>query len=349
MKDKKKMTVAVLFGGCSAEYEVSLQSACSVIESLNPDKYEVVLLGITRQGEWKKYSGGLEDIRNDRWSSSSTCVPAIISPDRLTHGILVLTPEKTEKLPIDLAFPVLHGKNGEDGTLQGLLEMAGIPCAGCGMLSSSLCMDKDIAHRLVNLTGIKTSASVVVESDMHLTEKTNHLLYPLFVKPVKAGSSFGITNITDPGELKFAVGKAFCYDKKVIIEEAVPGFEVGCAVLGSQSLIIGNLDEIELSRGFFDYTEKYTLETSKIHLPARLDQETTDRIKKAAETIYKTLNCSGFARVDFFVTPEKEIIFNEVNTIPGFTTHSRYPNMLKNVGLSFEKILDEIIRLGVES
>ena len=215
--------------------------------------------------------------------------------------------------------------------------MAGIPFAGCGVLSSSLCMDKDIAHKLVNLTGIKTSASVVVESDMHLTEKTNHLLYPLFVKPVKAGSSFGITKITDPGELKSAVGKAFCYDRKVIIEEAVPGFEVGCAVLGSQSLITGNLDEIELSRGFFDYTEKYTLETSKIHLPARLDQETTDKIKKAAETIYKTLNCSGFARVDFFVTPEKEIVFNEVNTIPGFTTHSRYPNMLKSVGLSFEK------------
>jgi D-alanine---D-serine ligase len=184
---------------------------------------------------------------------------------------------------------------------------------------------------------------------MHLTEKTSHLHYPLFVKPVKAGSSFGITKITEPGELKSAVDKAFCYDRKVIIEEAVPGFEVGCAVLGSQSLIIGNLDEIELSRGFFDYTEKYTLETSKIHLPARIDQETTDKIKNAAETIYKTLNCSGFARVDFFVTPEREIVFNEVNTIPGFTTHSRYPNMLKSVGLSFEEILDEIIRLGVES
>ncbi len=348
----KHKTIAVLFGGRSTEYEVSLQSACSVIENLNPEKYHVILLGITRQGKWLKYSGDISRIQNDTWQEHHSCVPAIISPDFDMHGILVIEGEKITKIPIDVAFPVLHGKNGEDGTIQGLLEMACIPCVGCGTLSSALCMDKDMAHRLVCLAGIKTPNCIILYSsisDDDLSRRTMHLKYPLFVKPVNAGSSFGITKVFNQNGLAEAVSVAFQHDRKVIIEECIDGFEIGCAVLGNETLTIGKVDEIELSQGFFDYTEKYTLKTSKIHMPARIDEGTANRIRKTAAAIYRTLGCEGYARVDMFLTPENEIVFNEVNTIPGFTTHSRYPNMLKGIGMTFRQIIDELIRLAMTS
>lgn len=346
----KQTTIAVLFGGCSTEYEVSLQSACAVIENLNPEKYNLIQLGITRQGQWFKYSGDTSSIINDTWWQHPSCVPAVLSPDRATHGILVLDGAKITEIPIDAAFPVLHGKNGEDGTVQGLLELAGIPCVGCGMLSSALCMDKDIAHRLVRLAGVKTPKSIVIYppiGDKELFEQVSCLQYPLFVKPANAGSSFGITKVLKPEELAAAVHAAFQHDQKVVIEEAVNGFEVGCAVLGKELLTTGKVDEIELSQGFFNYTEKYTLKTSKIHMPARISPNTADRIRETAIIIYRALECKGFARVDLFLTPDDEIIFNEVNTIPGFTAHSRYPNMLKGIGMTFGQIVDELIRLAI--
>lgn len=348
----KKKTIAVLFGGCSTEYEVSLQSASSVIRNLNPEKYDIVLLGITRQGEWKKYNGPVERIQDNTWMGHPSCVPTVISPDRNTHGILTLENSKTATVHIDAAFPVLHGKNGEDGTLQGLLEMAGIPCVGCGILSSSICMDKDIAHKLVQLSGVKTPPSVALYagwSNDGLHKITERLSYPLFVKPANAGSSFGITKVPSLDELPHAVEAAFQHDRKVVIEQAVEGVEVGCAVLGNNEPILGEVDEIELSDGFFDYTEKYTLKTSKIHMPARIDTDTAERIKQTAAMIYSVLDCRGFARVDMFLTPEGEIVFNEVNTIPGFTSHSRYPNMLKGIGMTFEEIVDALIRLATEA
>ncbi|MCX7748070.1 MAG: D-alanine--D-serine ligase VanG [Clostridia bacterium] len=348
----KRKKVVVLFGGCSTEYEVSLQSAYSVITNLNPKKYEAILIGITRQGAWLRFFGALEKIRNNTWVDGGDCVPAIISPDRNIHGLLEFHDDRTVTTKIDVAFPVLHGKNGEDGTLQGLLTMAGIPFAGCGTLCSAMCMDKDIAHKIVNLAGIKTPRSIVLRSgftDAELSKQISCLTFPLFVKPANAGSSFGITKVFQKNELYDAVTVAFQHDNKVIIEEAVDGFEVGCAVLGKESLVIGEVDEIELAHGFFDYTEKYTLKTSKIHMPARIDPDTAKRIKQTASVIYRALDCSGFARVDLFLTPEKEIIFNEVNTIPGFTSHSRYPIMLKGIGITFEQIVDASISLAINS
>ncbi len=347
----KKKTIAIIFGGCSTEYEVSLQSAASVISNVDREKYQLVLLGITRQGEWLKYDGELADIQKDTWSSHPSCVRAVISPDRNTHGILVLKEGKVSSVTIDAVFPVLHGKNGEDGTVQGLLAMAGIPCVGCDMLSSALCMDKDIAHKLVGQEGIIIPRSITLyayEASEDLLQRTTSLRYPLFVKPVNSGSSLGISKVDQAEGLQKAVENAFLYDRKVIIEEAVDGFEVGCAVLGNQALIIGEVDEIELSQGFFDYTEKYSLKSSRIHMPARIDNELANRIKRVAAKIYKLLGCSGFARVDLFLTPEQEIVFNEVNTIPGFTSHSRYPNMLKGIGMSYEQIIDQLISLAVE-
>ena len=246
---------------------------------------------------------------------------------------------------------MLHGKNGEDGTVQGLIELAGIPLVGCDSLSSVLCMDKDRAHKLAGLAGVKTPLAVVFSgllSDDLIFEKTSHLTYPLFVKPVKAGSSFGITKVYTKEQLPDAVKNAFQHDNQVIIEENVDGFEVGCAVLGNKDLIIGEVDEIELTEGFFDYTEKYTLKSSKIHMPARINDELKDKIKKTATSIYRALGCSGFARVDMFIAEKGEIVFNEVNTIPGFTSHSRYPNMMKGIGLQFDDIVDKLIQLGLE-
>jgi D-alanine---D-serine ligase len=344
--------VAVIFGGCSTEYEVSLQSAYSVITNLHPDKNEPILLGITRQGAWWRYYGAPEKIRQGTWMDSSDCVPAVISPDRSHHGLLEFHGDKVITTRLDVAFPVLHGKNGEDGTIQGLLTMAGIPFAGCGTLSSAACMDKDHAHKIAHLAGIKTPPSVVLRSqctDADLMEQISELTFPLFVKPANAGSSFGITKVLRKDAVSAAVAVAFQHDHKVIIEQAVEGFEVGCAVLGNDALTVGEVDEIELSHGFFDYAEKYSLKTSKVHMPARIDPDTAARIKRAASVIYRALDCSGFARVDFFLTPEKEILFNEINTIPGFTSHSRFPNMLKGIGMTFEQIVDTAISLAINA
>jgi D-alanine---D-serine ligase len=349
----KRKKIAILFGGCSTEYPISLQSASSIISNLDSDRYEKILIGITREGSWFRYYGTVDQIQSDTWyTQSELCIPVMISPDRKLHGIIELQTGGFKTTKLDAVFPVLHGKNGEDGTVQGLLELSGIPLIGCGTLSSAICMDKDRAHRLVALAGILTPGAIVLTeptSTEELYRRTEHIKYPLFVKPVKAGSSFGITKVLDANDLPDAVHVAFEHDNEVIIEETIEGFEVGCAVLGNQDLMIGEVDEIELSDGFFDFTEKYTLKSSKIHMPARIDITTANRIKEAAAIIYKTLGCRGFARVDMFLTPDKKIVFNEVNTIPGFTSHSRYPNMMKGIGLSYSEILDKLIELGIRS
>lgn len=344
--------IAVIFGGNSTEYEVSLQSAYAVLENINPDKYEIIPVGITRNGDWYHFTGRIEKICDNTWyQDKENLKPAAVSFNRLAKGLFELTEEGFCSIPADLVFPVLHGKNGEDGTLQGVFELAGIPVIGCGTLSSALCMDKDRAHKLVSQAGIAVPKSVTFKADGRnaaYRKIEDSLSYPLFVKPVRAGSSFGITKITEKSQLDDAVNLAFEHDTEVTVEQEVQGFEAGCAVLGIDELTVGRVDEIELSDGFFDYTEKYTLKTSKIHMPARIDAETERRIQETAKTVYRVLGCSGFARVDLFYTPGGEIVFNEVNTIPGFTSHSRYTNMMKGVGMSFAQMLDKLIGMYAE-
>ena len=210
-------------------------------------------------------------------------------------------------------------------------------------------MDKDRAHRLAACAGVDTPASVVFTTRITpdaLMRETAALACPLFVKPVRAGSSFGITKLDDRDGLWEAVRTAFEHDDRVIVEQGVPGFEVGCAVIGNDdALTIGAVDEIELSDGFFDYDEKYTLKSSEIHMPARIDADTAERVKRTAATVYRALGCSGFARVEMFLTPEGRIVFNEVNTIPGFTAHSRFPNMMRGIGMTFAQLVDTLIRM----
>lgn len=348
----QKKKIAVIFGGNSTEYKVSLQSAFSVFENINTDKYDIIPIGITRSGEWYHYTGEKEKILDNTWFKDiNNLCSVVVSQNRSVKGFLELTSDQYRVMGVDLVFPILHGKNGEDGTLQGLFELAGIPVIGCDTLSSALCMDKDRAHKLARIAGVSVPKSVTFKhfcKEAALEEIEAHLTYPLFVKPVRAGSSFGITKVTGQSELNAAIELAFEHDAEVIVEEMVDGFEVGCAVLGIEELTVGRVDEIELSGGFFDYTEKYTLKSSRIYMPARIDAEAEKRIQETAVTIYKALGCSGFARVDLFYTPSGEIIFNEVNTIPGFTAHSRYPNMMKGIGLSFADMLDKLIGLYAE-
>ncbi len=346
-----KRTIAVIFGGCSPEYPVSLESSHSVIVNLDREKYDVIMLGITKGGEWYRFYGDVSALEDDSWRSGK-CVPAVISPDREVHGIIEFGEDGVRATRIDAAFPVMHGKNGEDGTIQGLCELAGIPVIGCGTLCSAICMDKDRAHKLAELAGADVPAAIVLtgmpDAD-DIEARVAALGYPVFVKPVRAGSSFGITKVSSPAALMDAVRFAFQFDREVIIEEAITGFEVGCAVMGNDELVIGRVDEIEIYGDIFDYEEKYTLKTAKIHMPARISEETEKRIQATAGKIYRALDCRVMARVDMFLTPDGRIVFNEVNTIPGFTPHSRFPNMMKGIGLDFPALLDALVDYTFEA
>lgn len=347
----KKLNVAIFFGGCSSEYHVSLESAEAVIGSLNTELYQPVLVGISKTGEWYCFRGEPEKIGKDCWLNEEDCVPAVLSPNSHGRGLLLLEKGEVKLVPVDAALPVMHGKFGEDGTIQGMIEMAGIPLVGCGVLASALCMDKERAHKLAQAAGVAVPESIVLKEDFRKEKQAltfcEKVGYPVFVKPLRAGSSFGITKVTEEEKLWEAIALAFQYDDQAVLEECIPGFEVGCAVLGCDDLTVGEVDEIQLSQGFFDFTEKYSLKTSSIHVPARVQPEVSAHIKETAKTLYQALGCSVFARVDMFLTPEGNIVFNEINTIPGFTEHSRYPGMMKAAGVEFPELLDRMIRLAV--
>jgi D-alanine---D-serine ligase len=363
--EKKK--IAVIFGGLSSEYAVSLASGSAVLKHLDPQKYEVIPLGITQDGDWYRYNGSYDNVENDTWHKDiARLVKVLPAPDRSIHGIVEFrtgnaasdgtTETASDEMEIqitelDAVFPVLHGKNGEDGTLQGLFEIAGIPIIGCGTLSSAVCMHKGTAHDLVEHAGIDVPKAVVADRAAGVDAAcalAKDLILPLFVKPVRSGSSIGVTKVNAAGELPSAITLAFGLDDQVIIEEFIAGFEVGCAVMGVDELVTGRVDEIEMQSEFFDFTEKYTLTHSQIHMPARIDEATEKRIQETAKKIYRTLGCRVLARVDSFLTADGRIVFNEVNTIPGFTAHSRFPNMMKGIGLSFSEMLDRLIALGLE-
>ena len=346
----ERLRILVLIGGCSSEHEVSLQSAHGVLTHMDPERYCPIPVGITREGAWYVYTGPLDAIPGGRWQREAACVPCTLRLDRGNQALVLLDGSGRE-VAFDLAFPVLHGRNGEDGTVQGALELAGVPLVGCGTLSSALCMDKDRAHKLAALAGVRVPRSRLFPEDCAFEElrtAAETLGWPLFVKPVRAGSSFGVSRVEEPAQLAPAVEAAFRHDGEILLEEAIPGFEVGCAVLGNRELTVGAVDEVELSRGFFNYTEKYTLQTSAIHCPARIAPQKAAEIRETAKVLYRALGCRGFARVDLFLTPWGEIVFNEVNTIPGFTPHSRYPAMMRAAGIPFRELVSRLIQLGAE-
>lgn len=341
-----KKTVAVFFGGQSPEYSVSLQSAAAVLEALPGEKYRAVPVGITPEGRWYCYTGDTRAIREDRWLRQGQCVPAILSPDRADRGLFLFEDGGVRRLPLDAALPVMHGSLGEDGTIQGLITLSGVPLAGCGVLASALGMDKARSHRLAAQAGIPVARWVELEEGeppIKALAFAREAGWPVFVKPAGAGSSYGVTRVEEEEGLLPALEAAFRHDRRVMVEELVPGFEVGCAVIGTKKLTVGAVDEVELAGGLLDFAEKYTPRTSVTHVPARLPGDTVERVQRTAKAIYRLLGCSGFARVDLFLTPEGRLYFNEVNTIPGCTPHSRFPAMLAAAGISLSRALDLIL------
>lgn len=336
-----KKNLGIIFGGKTSEYEVSLKSASYIIECLK-DEFNLFMIGIDKHGQWFHYIDKPEYIINDEWHMYHK-TPIVIDFNNKKAPILT----NDRHYSLDCVFPVLHGRNGEDGSIQGLFQLLDIPLFGCGLLSSAISMDKDIAHSLVNYAGIKVTKSICLYQSNYNFDFVSYFLnedYPLYVKPANEGSSCGMSKVIDESTLLKAVEYAFMFDNKVIIEKEVKGFEVGCSILGNSNLNVGSIDEVEFLTNdiFFDYNEKYTQTSTIIHPSARLSDEFKKEIEKTALKIYQVLNCSGMARVDLFIDGN-DIYFNEVNTIPGLTRVSRYPRMIEQNGLSFKDLLIQSI------
>lgn len=350
-------TVLVLFGGVSSEHDVSLVSAKSVIENIPKDKYTVIPLGITKDGRWFIFGGDIHHLPEDKWlEDEKLLTPALISTDRSVRGILILKETGVETVKIDAAFPVLHGKNGEDGTVQGLLQLAGIPFVGCDMLSSAVCMDKAVTNALADIHGIpqaKWRSFKAYEyrksSKALLEEAVAYLGFPIFVKPANTGSSVGVSKAKNMQELVEAVELALKNDEKVVLEQGIDGMEVECAVLGNDEPLASVPGEVVPCNEFYDFDAKYISGTSELHIPAHLSEDKLEEIKKSACKVYKALGCSGLARVDFFVQKsDGAILLNEPNTIPGFTSISMYPKMFAASGIPYPELLDKLFCLAIE-
>ena len=337
-----KLKIGIIFGGCSEEHPVSVKSAQEVAKHLDPDKYEPFWIGITTSGAWKLCDGPGAD-----WESHGN-PPVVLSPDRSLHGLLVLERERYDMIRLDVVLPVLHGKLGEDGAIQGLLELSGIPYVGCDIPSSALCMDKSLAYIVASNAGIATPKHRVLTGDEKIDPDS--LTYPVFVKPARSGSSFGVSKVSGQEELPGAIKTARHYDAKVLIEEAVAGSEVGCAILGERAgLVAGEVDRVALSHGFFRIHQESDPESgsenSTFIVPADIPAAARSLVQETAKTIYRALGCKGLARVDTFLTDDGTVVLNEVNTLPGMTSYSRYPRMMAAAGLPLADVIDRLVTL----
>jgi D-alanine--(R)-lactate ligase len=339
-----RLRIGVIFGGCSEEHPISVKSAQEVAAHLDREKYEPLWIGITRNGAWKLCDGPDPDWEHGR------CRPAVLSPDASVHGLVILEHGRFETIELDVVLPVLHGRGGEDGAMQGLLELSGIPYVGCDVQSSALCMDKSLAYVVVRSAGIATPTFRIVTPNE--TIDPDQLPYPVFVKPARSGSSFGVSKVTRADELPAAVEAARQYDSKVLIEAAVVGSEVGCAVLGNdEDLLVGEVDRIALSHGFFRIHQETEpergSENSTPIVPADISAESRSLVQETAKAIYRALGCRGLARVDMFLTEDGNVVLNEVNTLPGLTSYSRYPRMMAAAGLPLGDLIDRMVSLAL--
>lgn len=340
-----RLKLGIIFGGVSEEHFVSVKSAKEVAKSLDLDRYEPYWIGITPSGAWRLCEGPVDDWEND----SKT---AVLSPDRSVHGLLVFGDDGVDTLRLDIVFPVLHGKLGEDGAIQGLFELSGIPYIGCDVQSSAVCMDKSLAYSVARSAGIATPNFWVVVDDASLDGV--ELPYPVFVKPARSGSSFGVTKVSSADELQDALETAREFDSKVLIEEAVVGSEIGCSILGEgDDLIAGEADRVALTHGFFRIHQEASPETgsenSAFIVPADISAESRDLVQQTAKTIYRTLGCKGLARVDMFLQEDGRVVLNEVNTLPGLTSYSRYPRMMAAAGMPLSNVIDRLVALTLKA
>lgn len=348
----KRIKLAILFGGVSSEHDVSCISAKSIFINIDKSKYDITLIGITKEGEWFLFNDDIELLPNDNWISSKTLKRAYIVPDTSVHGILV---EDGSIIKLDCVFPVLHGKNGEDGTVQGLLQLAQIPFVGCDATSSGSCMDKAVTNAVADAFGIE-QAKWCTFTDFEYHNKQNECLvsaekklgYPIFVKPANAGSSVGISKAHDRDELIAGIGVALKEDKKVVLEEFIDGFEVECAVLGNDEPIAAEVGQVVAAAEFYDFDAKYNNPESQLHIPALIDEQKRNEVRIAAINAYKALGCEGLSRCDFFVTRDGRVLLNEINTIPGQTPISMYPKLFEAIGVEYAELIDKIISFALE-
>jgi len=350
----KKKKLCVLFGGQSSEHDVSLISACNILECIDPDKYDVCKIGITLDGRWLLTECGSEDIKTGRWETDPRSRTAFIAPDSSIHGIVIPSNGSIETVYIDAAFPVLHGLHGEDGTVQGLFELACIPYVGPGVAASACAMDKVLSKMIFDSVGFKqakwtwiTRHALNENKDAFMDDVERDFSYNLFVKPANAGSSIGITKAHNRAELSEALDIAAYHDVKIIVERAVKGREIECAVLGGHDAVASLPGEILPAKEFYDYSAKYSNIGSRTLVPADLPEDTVKAVREFALKVFHVLGCRGMARVDFFVREDGEVVLNEINTIPGFTAISMYPKMWEASGVSYRELVGRLIESAV--
>ena len=352
-----KLNVCILFGGMSPEYEVSLRSAESVLNNLNPEKYNIYPVGITKQGEWVLYGGAdYSKLPVGTWLDDAKNLPAMISPVR-GQGLLILTESGIRREKIDVVFPVLHGENGEDGTMQGLLQLAGIPYVGPHVAASAVSMDKTLTKLVMDNAKVPQAAWRLVRNS-DLATKMDSVLdgiesafaYPVFVKPAGTGSSVGVSKAENREQLQKALLLGGEYDEKILVEEFIDGKEIEVAVMGNDSPVASICGEIDSGAEFYDYNAKYVTDTSVAYIPARISEEVAERVREYAVKVYSAIGCQGLSRVDFFVThSDNRVVFNEINTLPGFTSISMFPKLFAASGIPYGRLLDELLQLALEA
>lgn len=348
-----KETLVVLFGGQSSEHVVSCMSAANVIDQIDKNKYDLLLIGITEEGQWI-LTPSVDEIRNDTWRSGKT--HAVLSPDATKKCVIISEGDVTKEVRVDVVFPVLHGLRGEDGTVQGLLELARIPYVGCGVLASAVSMDKLYTKLIVDSLGIRQADYVPVrrsqlqDMDSVIAAIEKKLSYPVFVKPSNAGSSRGVNKAENKEELIFALNEAAKHDRKILVEETIIGHEVECAVFGGglREVKASGVGEIMAAAEFYDFDAKYYNAESKTVVDPELPGNAAEDVRKAAVEIFQAVDGYGLSRVDFFVTDAGEVVFNEINTLPGFTAISMYPMLWEARGISKPQLVDDLINHAKE-
>ena len=349
-KIMSKKNIAVLFGGQSSEHEVSCVSVQTVIANINQDNYNILIIGITKEGKWLKVDS-VDDIKSGEWVNGK--VSAVISPDATMKGVILIDGNKTTVEKIDVVFPVLHGLYGEDGTVQGVLELARIPYVGCGVLASSVSMDKIYTKIIVDTLGIRQADYVIVrkndlnDMDSVVAKIEAKIAYPVFIKPSNAGSSRGVSKAENREALIDGLYEAAKHDRKILVEETIIGREIECAVLGSGEVRASGVGEILAASDatFYDFDAKYNNADSKTVISPDLPAETVEKVRTDAVEIFKAVDGYGLSRVDFFVTKDtNEVVFNEINTLPGFTAISMYPMLWEAKGIGKPQLVEKLIQ-----
>lgn len=353
----KKLSVCILFGGISPEHEVSLRSAESVLKNIDKEKYNLFPVGITKEGDWILYGGkDYSDLPSGKWVDNPNNHRVAISPIR-GQGLLTFEGDCVVRERIDVVFPVLHGENGEDGSVQGLLQLAGIPYVGPHVAASAVAMDKTLTKLVVDHAGVTQAAWHLVRgSDMGsrmeatLDSLEKQFQYPMFVKPAGTGSSVGVSKAGSREDLEKGLLAAGKFDDKVLVEEFIQGREVEVAVMGNESPVASICGEIDSGAGFYDYDAKYITDTSVAYVPARIPEDVAESVRDTAVKVYKAIGCQGLSRVDFFVTwQDNRVVFNEINTLPGFTSISMYPKLFGASGIPYSQLIDQLLEFALEA